>query len=461
MSASNPILNNEQGPFERAPELATRVAQPGGVIRRNLKMQVYLGIAILFIVATAVSSLRHKATPKQQNQVTPMAQTSDANIEEMRKSLELQQRQAAAIRLPNQPEGATPTPADSSAPNPAALAYNCVPGQPCPATTPSSYQQYQQQLSPEQQEQMQLAQQERELAYKARFASNLAYSQSHAIRGPSSLVATPLTNDRGFDSARPPETNFNVPASYGAASPGTLAAPAQPTSLVQSAPSPQPSKDGEESTANKRPSEVNINSATGQPYVVYEGTLIETALMNRLDGDASGPVKVLVTNPVYSHDHQHVLIPDGTVVLGETHTIGNAGFGQQRRLAVVFHRMIMPDGYSVDLDQFRGLNQIGETGLKDKVNNHYVQIFGSSIALGIIGGAAEVSNTGGVLTGTGADAYKYGVASSLSQSATTILDRFINIPPTITIREGHRVKVYISQDLLLPAYENHTMASTF
>jgi type IV secretion system protein VirB10 len=230
---------------------------------------------------------------------------------------------------------------------------------------------------------------------------------------------------------------------------------------VQSAPSPQASKEGEEQTAGKRPSEININSATGQPYVVYEGTLIETALMNRLDGDASGPVKVLVTNPVYSHDHQHVLIPDGTVVLGETHKIGNAGFGQQRRLAVVFHRMIMPDGYSVDLDQFHGLNQIGETGLKDKVNNHYVQIFGSSIALGIIAGAAEVSNTGGVLTGNGADAYKYGVASSLSQSATTILDRFINIPPTITIREGHRVKVYISQDLLLPAYENHTMASTF
>src|SRR5215831_16469533 len=157
MSASNPIPHNEHGAFEAPPELATRVAQPGGVIRRNLKMQVYLGIAVLFIVATAVSSLRHKPTPKQQNQATPMAQTSDANIEEMRKNLELQQRQAAAIRLPNQPDGATPTPADS-APNPASLAYNCVPGQPCPPTTPSSYQQYQQQLSPEQQEQMQLAQ---------------------------------------------------------------------------------------------------------------------------------------------------------------------------------------------------------------------------------------------------------------------------------------------------------------
>jgi type IV secretion system protein VirB10 len=458
MSAVNPILNKEQGAVEGPPELANRVAQPGGVIRRNLKMQVYLGIAVLFIVATAVSSLRHKPTPKQPNQATPITQTSDANIEEMKKSLELQQRQAAAIRLPNQPEGATSTP-DSPATNPASFAYNCVPGQPCPATTPSSYQQ----LSPEQQEQMQLAQQERELAFKARFASNLAYSQSHAISGPSSLVATnqPLMKERGFDSRFPAQEDSNSAGLRAAGSSGILSPVTQPSSLMQSAALAQPPKQGEDQTANERSSEVNVNSATGQPYVVYEGTLIETALMNRLDGDASGPVKVLVTNPVYSHDHQHELIPDGTVVLGETHKIGNAGFGQQRRLAVVFHRMIMPDGYSVDLDQFRGLNHIGETGLKDKVNNHYIQIFGSSIALGIIAGAAEVSNSGGILTGNGAEAYKYGVASSLSQSATTILDRFINIPPTITIREGHRVKVYISQDLLLPAYENHTMASTF
>ena len=88
---------------------------------------------------------------------------------------------------------------------------------------------------------------------------------------------------------------------------------------------------------------------------------------------------------------QHVLIPDGTIVLGEAKKIGANGFGQQRRMAVIFHRMIMPDGYSVDLDQFHGLDQIGEEGLKDKVNNHYLQIFGTSIALGVIAGAAQIT----------------------------------------------------------------------
>ena len=464
MSTSIPL--SDQHHEADHPELENHASEPKGVIRRNLKMQVYLGIAVLFIVATAISSLRHKPAAKQQGlPPTPMVQDSNANIEEMKRSLEAQQRQAAGPRLGNPaPEMATGSQPSVQPYGPGELpsGYPCVPGQPCTAPTQAGYSAYQQQLTPQQQEQIQIEQQERQLAYRSRFASNLAYSQSHAINGPSSLVAqNELAAPAGTsDSFIRPQVSPALSLGYAAPPSGYPATGPQASNGTQPQGPPEASNDLRAQNGYKRPAEVNINSATGQPYVVYEGTLIETALMNRLDGDASGPVKVLVTNPVYSHDHQHVLIPDGTVLLGETHKIGTTGFGHQRRLAVVFHRMIMPDGYSVDLDQFLGLNQIGETGLKDKVNNHYFQIFGSSIALGIIAGAAEVSNSGGALTGNGTDAYKYGVASSLSQSATTILDQFINIPPTITIREGHRVKVYISQDLLLPAYENHTIPST-
>src|ERR1019366_9184453 len=119
------------------------------------------------------------------------------------------------------------------------------------------------------------------------------------------------------------------------------------------------------------------------------------------------PVKVMVTNPVYSQDRQHVLIPEGTFILGEVQKV--SGFGQ-KRLAVIFHRMLMPDGYSVDLDQFHGLAQVGETGLKDKINNHYLEIFGASIALGLISGAAEATTNGGN-SQSGSDMYRQGMAS--------------------------------------------------
>jgi type IV secretion system protein VirB10 len=75
----------------------------------------------------------------------------------------------------------------------------------------------------------------------------------------------------------------------------------------------------------------------------------------------------------------------------------------------------------------------------------------------VIAGAAEATNNNAGYNQSGTEAYKSGIASSLSQSSANVLDRFINIPPTIVIREGHRIKVYITQDMLLPAYENHDM----
>jgi type IV secretion system protein VirB10 len=443
-------------PGQNAPEagLANKTADPKGVIGRNLKMQVYLGVAVLFIAATALSSLHHK-TPANKvdpnKPPSPMLQDASAtNIEEMKREIARQQQEGAhpaSAVDPSPPVGMqSGTPGQSTTlqygPNGMPVNNSCLPGQPC-GPGAQYYGQSQQQLTPRQQQALAFDTQEKETAYKARFASNLAYSQSQNVRGLSSLIADNLTP------ANPAQTD-----GMGA---GRVQQPPAPFSNMV----PPRTSSQEAQPAEKRAAEVNINSAIGQPYVVYEGTILETVLMNRLDGDAVGPVKVMVTAPVYSHDHQHVLVPEGTAVLGEARKIGTSGFGQQRRIAVAFHRMIMPDGYSVDLDQFLGLNQIGETGLKDKVNIHYLQIFGTSIALGIIGAAAEMSNNGGSLTGNGVDAYKYGVAASVSQNATTILDRFISIPPTITIREGYRVKVYISQDMLLPAVENHTISPSF
>jgi type IV secretion system protein VirB10 len=380
-----------------------------------------MGAAALVVVAAIFSSTMTK-TPGAKNQPPqPLVQdNTDNNVQDLKNQLQAEQKQPPHANLPN-PDYA-----------PGGRYFGCVPGQVC---TPEMQQQNPQQLTPEQQQEQQLANKERELAYDARFASNIAYARPlDAMPGRASAV---------------PASSQQRDSNSSADSAGALFAPSGAGDQVEDPHEP------------KRAREVNLDSAVGQPYVLYEGTTLDTVLMNRLDGDAAGPVKVLVSNPVYSHDHQHVIIPDGTVALGEARKIGTIGFGRQRRLAVVFHRMIMPDGYSVDLDQFHGLDQIGEEGLKDRVNNHYLQIFGTSIALGVIAGAAQVEQGGGALTGSGSHLFTSGASASVSQSATTILDRFIQIPPTITIREGHRVKIYFTQDMLLPAYSNHTISSTF
>jgi type IV secretion system protein VirB10 len=214
----------------------------------------------------------------------------------------------------------------------------------------------------------------------------------------------------------------------------------------------EPEPSGHKSSVNEP------GSALASPrneYRLFEGTVLETVLTNRLDGDFSGPVNCMVTTNVYSHDGQHLLIPQGSRVLGEVRKVETFG---EKRLAVVFHRLIMPDGYSVSLDKFQGLNQIGETGLVDQVNHHYLQVFGVSMAIGAIAGLAQANTRSGI-DESGADAYRQGVATSLSQSSLRILDRYLNVLPTFTIREGQRVKVYLSNDLLLAAYEKHQMPS--
>ena len=197
----------------------------------------------------------------------------------------------------------------------------------------------------------------------------------------------------------------------------------------------------------------SLNAANGRTYILFEGTVLEAVLLNRLNGELTGLVECLVASDIYSHDRQHLLIPSGTKVLGEAKRVDTFG---QTRLAVTFHRLIMPDGYSVSLDQFKGMNQIGDTGLRDQVNNHYLKIFGASLAVGAIGGIAE-AGSGGVLTQSGTQGIQQGVGQSLGQTSQRILDKFLNVLPTFVIREGHRIKVTLSDDLLLPDYAKHTL----
>lgn len=207
--------------------------------------------------------------------------------------------------------------------------------------------------------------------------------------------------------------------------------------------------------SRKKEEDPALQKSTGKSFRIFEGTIIETVLENRLNGTFSGPVDALVTTPVYSRDGEHVLIPQGSRILGDVQRVSATG---QQRIAVVFHRLIMPDGFAISLDQFKGLNQIGETGLKDLVNNHYIQIFGASLALGAIAGVEQAGSNYGY-NESGIDAYRQGVSQSLSSSATRIIDHFLNVLPTVTIREGHRIKVYLTDDLMLPAYEDHRLPS--
>lgn len=439
------MANEEMVDRTAEPELRKRALDPKGVLQKNLKLIVFLGASALVVVAAIFSAGGKKTTTQSGKNQPPqplLQDNTDNNVRDLKSQVaaEGEKERQAAMTTTGENSAATGsmTPAQQSAAagyTPTGAPLPCAPGQSCA----QGQQPVAPQLSPEQQEAQQIAARERERADESRFASNLVYTRPS---DPAKAAA---------------EVQREISPPTGQTQQAATAAPLDPSQATSNLVTPHPAGDQE----YKRPTEANIDSATGPPYLLYEGTVLDTVLMNRLDGDAVGPVKLLVSSPLYSHDRQHILIPDGTVVLGEAKKIGAAGIGQQRRMALVFHRLIMPDGYSVDLDQFHGLDQIGEEGAKDKVNNHYFEIFGTSIALGVIAGAGEIEAGGGTISTSGSQAFTTGASASVSQTATTTLDRFMQIPPTITIREGHRIKVYFTQDMLLPAYSNHTIPQTF
>ena len=417
-----------------ATPIQDKAPKPPGLMPKNIQAWVMLGLAVLMVLIMWLTGGKKKpqSTPKSSvSTFQPAAQPeiNEAQIAALQNRIqELQREQQTALKQQSKFFGSLPSAPETSVPAQ-------VSG---PASEPAP-------PDPVQEE-------KKRRAYLSLFSSNVALS--YRKEGAQSEQTTPIARP----SDQPPipiqQPDMNALAQLFAQAP-PLPQPLIPVPPQSNTHAPTAVEKSEPDTHKPTPNPDALNAATGKTYVLFEGTILETVLLNRLTGDFNGPVECLITTDIYSHDRQHLLIPSGTKVFGEAKRV--EAFGQTR-LAVAFHRLIMPDGYSVSLDQFKGMNQIGDTGLRDQVNNHYFKIFGASLAVGAIGGISEAQSSG-LLNQTGVQNMEAGVGQSMGQTSQRILDKFLNILPTITIREGHRVKIYLSGDLALPDYANHRMPS--
>ena len=178
--------------------------------------------------------------------------------------------------------------------------------------------------------------------------------------------------------------------------------------------------------------------------VIDEGSIAEAVLQTEIRADFAGPVMALVNIPMWSRDRQRVLIPRGTKALGSAGPV--EGWGQSR-LAVGFHRLILPSGERVEL-QFQGLSQAGAASLKDRVNRHYLSTFGAAGAVGLVAGLSQIGAQRPALATPG-DA-RFVAGQRMGDAAGEIFQRYLNRPPSITIRAGHRVRIYFSSDAAVP-----------
>ena len=151
----------------------------------------------------------------------------------------------------------------------------------------------------------------------------------------------------------------------------------------------------------------------------------------------------MVSVPFYTADRQRIIVPRGTRAIGAAQAVGGQ---DQERLAVGFHRLVFPDGRWLALT-FDGLDQAGDAALKDKVNRHYLSMFAAVGAVGVLSG---LTLRGSNPYGGGQAGFRAGAGQGLGQAGMQILSRFLNRRPTITIRAGHRLRIWFTNDVLVP-----------
>ena len=184
------------------------------------------------------------------------------------------------------------------------------------------------------------------------------------------------------------------------------------------------------------------------PYQVMAGTVIPASLVTGLNSDLPGQVIAQVTENVFdTPSGQHLLIPQGSRLIGRYDSV--IAFGQSRAL-VAWNRIIMPDGTSMTLENLPGADLAGFAGLEDRIDNHTFRIFQAAILSSILSIASELgrdTNDSDLL-----EALRDGGQRTINQAGQQIVQRQLNVQPTITVRPGHRLRVTVNKDLILQPY---------
>ncbi len=184
------------------------------------------------------------------------------------------------------------------------------------------------------------------------------------------------------------------------------------------------------------------------PYVVQAGTVIPAALVTGIRSDLPGQIVAQVTQDVYdSPTGRYLLIPQGAKLIGQYDSA--VTFGQSRVL-LVWTRLIMPDGDSIVLDRLPSADTKGYAGLYDRVNNHWGMLFEGAILSTILSVGAEAGTSDS--ENNLAQAIRMGASNSISQTGQQIVQRELDIQPTLTVRPGFPVDVMVERDLVLARY---------
>ena len=191
--------------------------------------------------------------------------------------------------------------------------------------------------------------------------------------------------------------------------------------------------------------------APDTPFMIRAGGVIPATLQTAINSDLEGYITGVVAANIYdSPTGNHVLIPQGSKLFGEYNS--KISYGQSR-LLVAWNRIEFPDGKVLDIGSMPGTSGAGQSGFRDRVNHHFMRIFGSAIMMSAIIAGVEMSQDDSSSSSEKArmsDALSEALGQQLGGVMSEMLQKNMNIAPTIEIREGYQFNVMLARDLVFP-----------
>jgi type IV secretory pathway VirB10-like protein len=185
------------------------------------------------------------------------------------------------------------------------------------------------------------------------------------------------------------------------------------------------------------------------PYEVLAGTVISASLLTGLDSDLPGMVTAQVTEDVKDTVTGRILlIPHGSRLIGAYDSV--VAFGQSRAL-LVWQRIVMPDGSSIQIDNLPATDAAGYAGLADQVDYHTWTLLKGIAMSTLLGVGTQVTLGNG--QSNLVQAIQQSTQESTNQAGQRIVEKDINIQPTITVRPGWPLRVVVHKDLILRPYQ--------
>lgn len=214
--------------------------------------------------------------------------------------------------------------------------------------------------------------------------------------------------------------------------------------------------DGDYSKFDRKPSGGRrdrwfLGSDVEAPRTAYEvrtGAVIPATMISGINSEIPGQIVAQVSQDVFdTPTGRHRVIPQGSKLVGryDHHVLMG-----QSRLLVAWQRIVLPDGKALDIGAMEGADAAGYAGFGDKVDRHYVRLFGSAMLMSAITSGLTSSriDPGNDPFGSSSQAkLSQSLAQQIGEVATKMIEQNMNIAPTLEIRPGYRFNVMVVKDL--------------